>query len=298
MSSSVQRFVSNDFTIRIAAVNSTNVVQEMQAIQNSMPLATLGIGRAMNGALLMAANLKEGQRVGLFFKGNGPLGSVFAEASYEGQVRGYCPCGDYQAPQTEDILNLGKALGNGTLSVARHQPYQRQPYHGTVAMVSGEIGDDIAYYLNQSQQIRSVVSLGVYLDHFGKAQAAGGILIEVMPGVEEEVVKKLEANTQSAKKNVSQKIFEGATLQDIISPYMTGIPFTQIEHNFATQYFCPCTADRVSGALSILGEAELQDMINENKETEIVCQICGRTYQVSVDDLHKIKESIRKNSLH
>ncbi len=158
----VQRFVSNDFTLRIAAVNATAVVQQMQSLQQSQALATMGVGRAMVGALLMASQLKEGQEVGLLFKGNGPIASVYAEATFDGNVRGYCPSPSYIPPQPEDLLNLGKAIGQGTLSVARHQPFQRQPHHGTVGLVSGEIGDDLAHYLHQSHQIRSVVSLGVF----------------------------------------------------------------------------------------------------------------------------------------
>jgi len=296
--SRVQKFVSNDLTLRIAAVDATEAVREMQFIQNAMPLASVGVGRSMVAALLMASNLKEGQRVGLLLKGNGPLASIFAEANYEGQVRGYCACADYQAPNEKDILNLGKALGNGTLSVTRHQPFQRQPFHGTVEMVSGEVGDDVAQYLAQSQQIRSVVSLGVYLDSYGKVQAAGGVLIEVMPGVEEEVVSKVEANALKYKVNISKQLHEGVDLRKIIDPYLEGIPYTQIPHDHEIQYFCPCTSDRVTGALTILGEDELQDMIDEKKDADITCQICGRNYVVTIEDLVKIKESVRKNALH
>lgn len=294
----VHRFVSNDLTVRMAAVDATSIVREMQQIQSSMPLATIGVGRAMVGASLMAASLKDGQAVGLLFRGNGPLGSIYAESTFEGHTRGYCPHPEYQAPQAEDFLKVGKALGGGTLSVSRHQPFQKQPFHGTVGMVSGEIGDDIAHYLAQSHQIRSIVSLGVYLDSYGAVQAAGGILIEVMPGVEDQIVDLLAVNHEKNKVNISELILKGAAPIDLITPYMKGIPFTQIPHEPEISYFCPCTEERVKNALSILGEQGLQDLIADQKPADITCQICGRKYQIDIEKLKDLQIEVRKNSLH
>jgi molecular chaperone Hsp33 len=294
----VNRFVTNDFTVRISAVDATEVVQEMQTIQACYPLATVGVGRAMVGALLMASNLKDGQEVGLLFKGNGPLGSVYAQANFNGQVRGYCPNPLYQAPNNEDALVLGKALGFGHLTVARHQPFQRQPFQGTVSMTFGEIGEDLAHYLHQSHQIRSMVSLGVYIDPYGKVKAAGGLIIEVMPGVEDEIVTKIQANTEKHKVKVSQMILDGAKPLDLVKPYLEGLFFTQIPHDFDISYFCPCTTDRVKGAMTILGEQGLQEMIEENKPAEVTCQMCGRKYELEVSELVKLKDEVRKGSMH
>lgn len=294
----VHRFVTNDFTVRISAVDTTEVVQEMQSIQNCLPLATIGVGRAMTGALLMASQLKPGQEVGVLLKGNGPLGSLYGQASYEGQVRGYCPYPGYQAPQDADFLNVGKALGNGTLTVTRQQPFQKQPHHGTVQLVTGEVGDDIAHYLHQSHQIRSLVSLGVYLDTYGKVKAAGGVVIEVMPGVEEAIVEKIEDNANRFQKNISQLILDGAKPIDLVKPYLEGLPFTQIPHDFTVSYHCPCTTDRVKRALGTLGMSDLDEMIAENQPSNIQCQMCGRNYQVTVQELEELRTELLKNSMH
>ncbi len=294
----VNRFVTNDFTLRIAAVDATAVVQEMQTLQNCFPLATIGIGRAMVGALLLASHLKDDQEIGLLFKGNGPLGSVYAQASFEGHVRGYCPNPKYQAPQPDDAINLKKALGFGTLNVTRHQPFQSQPFLGTVEMPYGEVGEDIAHYLHQSHQIRSLISLGVYLDSYGKVKSAGGLLIEVMPGVEEEVVSIIENNAKSQKSQVSKLILEGVSEKELIVPYLKGIPFTQIPHDYEVKYHCPCTESRVRRALSVLSLADLEDMIQKNEVTDITCQMCGRDYKVTVQELSDLKEELRKNSMH
>lgn len=294
----VHRFVSDDLTIRVAAVDATAVVAEMQEIQKSAPLATIGVGRAMVGALLMASQLKDGQEVGILFKGNGPLGSLYGQANYEGHVRGYCPHPDYFAPQIEDALNLKKALGFGHLTVSRQQPFQRQPFLGTVEMVSGEVGEDIAHYLHQSHQIRSLVSLGVLLGSDGKVKSAGGILLEVMPGVEEEVVERIQENADRHNLQVSKEISAGKSLEELVGHFMEGIPFTEIPHDFLVEYFCPCTSERVLRALSTLGEEDLQDMIDKNENAEITCQMCGRSYKINVDELQELKDTLHRNSMH
>lgn len=297
-SARVHRFVSNDFTLRIAAVNATAVVSHMQSLQGTLPIATIGVGRAMVAAALMASHLKDGQEVGLLFRGNGPLGSLYAEAGFDGQIRGYCPHPTYIPPQQEDQLNLGKALGNGTLSVVRHAPFQRQPFHGTVGLVSGEIGDDVAHYLHQSQQIRSIVSVGVYLDQLGKARAAGGVLIEVMPGVEDEIVNRLQANADKIKVPASKLLFEGNAPEQLVVPYLEGIAFTEIPHPYELRYACPCTVERVKRALTTLGDTGLNEMIDEAKEARITCQVCGKGYAISVDELIVLRDELRRNSMH
>ncbi len=298
LNSKVHRFVSNDFTLRVSAVDTTLVVQHMQKLQNTKLLATLGIGRAMTGALLMASHLKDGQEVGLLFKGNGPLGSIYAEATYEGMVRGYCPNPEFESGVAADVMNLGKAMGFGNLTVARHQPFQKQPHQGTVAMVTGEVGDDLAHYLHQSQQIRSLIKLGVYFDTFGIPQSAGGVLIEVMPGVEDSIVDQLQNNFNLARDPVSEMILKGAQPIDLVTPLMSGIAFTQIPHEHEVRYVCPCTIDRVKRALTTLGPDGIQEMIDEGKETEITCQVCGRRYKLEVPDLMDLKEELKKNLMH
>lgn len=294
----VHRFVSKDLTLRIAAVNATEVVQHMQNLQNTFPLATVAVGRSMVGAILMSSQLKEGQMVGLLFRGNGPLQSVYAEASFEGHVRGYTPNPQYQPENYDNGLRLKEAIGIGVLSVARHQPFQKQPFYGTVELVSSEIGEDIAHYLHQSHQIRSLISLGVYLDSDGKVQAAGGVLIEVMPGVEEDVVEKLQRNYEERKPNISKMLLDGAQAIDLVTPFMEGMEFSELQHEHSLDYFCPCTKDRVVRALETLGEEELADMIAKAENADVTCQICGRPYTVTVTEIQAIKDRLYKATLH
>ncbi|MBX2987070.1 MAG: Hsp33 family molecular chaperone HslO [Bdellovibrionaceae bacterium] len=294
----VHRFVSNDFTVRAAAVNATDVVKEMQRIQTLYPLPTVAVGRAMVGALLMASQLKEGQQVGLYVRGYGPLSAVYAEAHFEGQVRGYTPNAHYEPAEYGDKLSLQESIGMGTLTVTRHQPFQKQPYQGMVHLVNGEIGDDIAHYLHQSQQIRSVISLGVYLDSFGQVRAAGGLLIEIMPGVEDAIVEKIQANAAKLDTGVSKSILDGVSPQELVKPYLDGIPFTEIEHDFEVQYACPCDKARVLRALETFGVEELQDMVNKNEEADVTCQMCGKPYKIPVAEIEEIKNRLYRDSLN
>ncbi len=294
----VQRFVSNDFTIRAAAIDATEVVAHMQQLHNSYPVATAGVGKAMVGAILLASQLKDKQQIGLLFRGNGPLKSIYAEADFEGHVRAYTPNPQYQPLSYEGGLKLSDAIGNGTLTVARHTPFQKQPFNGMVDIVSGEIGEDIAHYLHQSHQTRSIVALGIYIDPHGKVLHAGGVIIEVMPGVEESIVDLLQKNTDEKKPSVSKILREGGLPIDLLRPYMEGIAFTQLDHSYEVAYHCPCNEERVEAALQVLGEADLQDMIDKKEEPEITCQMCGKPYKFNVDKVIEIRNLLYKNSLN
>lgn len=296
--SHVHRYVTNDFTVRAAVVNATAVVAEMQALQGTMPLPTVAVGRAMVGALLMASQFKEGQQVGLLFKGDGPLAAVYAEANFNGQVRGYTPVPLYEPADYSGGLSLAHSMGRGLLTVERHQPFQKQPHQGTVEMNSGEIGEDIAHYLIQSHQIRSLVSLGVYLDQFGKVKAAGGVIIEVMPGVEDDIVEKIEKNAAKFKGQVSEMIFRGLSEAELIGPYFEGIPFTELDHQYPIKYFCPCTKERVSRAIELLGQEELEDMIKKSEVAEVQCQMCGRKFELQPDEIKEVRDRLYRSSLH
>ena len=292
----VHRFVTNDFTVRAASVIATDVVREMQNLQKTYPLATVGVGRAMVGALLMASHLKEKHEIGLLFRGNGPMSTLYAEASFDGHVRGYCPHPQYQ--DFESSLNLGRAIGSGTLTVARHQPFQKSAFSGTVDLQTGEVGDDLAHYLHQSQQIRSIVSLGVYLDTYGRVLAAGGTLVEVMPGVEDDVIDVLEKNSQKLTTSVSELILNGVSPQKLIEPLLLGLPHTEIPHEYEVRYFCPCTQDRAARALALLGADEIQDMLDKSEPAEIQCQVCGRKYILEKAELTELRDRLRKQAMH
>ncbi len=298
MAAKVHRFISNDLTLRAAVVDSTTVVHEMQTLQKTFPLPTVAVGRCMTGALLMAAQLKNGQSVGIHVRGNGALGTIYAEASFEGDVRGFTHNAQYQPPNYNDGLSLHKAVGNGTLSVSRQQPFQKQPHYGTVDLVNGEIGDDIAHYLIQSHQIRSLVALGVSLNQTGAVESAGGLLLEVMPGVEDEIVDLVMQNRNSSRVDISQMIKEGLSPREILAPLLNGIPFTDLDHNYPIQYNCPCNKERVLRAIEILGVKDLTEMVDDGEIVPVTCQMCGKPYDISVTEMKDIRDRLHRDSLN
>ena len=300
-SNRVHKFLTEELTVRASGVVATRVVEEMRSIQNSYPLATVATGRALVGALLMASHLKEKQQLSLYFQGNGPLGRVFAEANYEGQVRGYTTNNQYNTPTEGDNLHVGAAIGIGLLTVTHHLPNSDVPHRGTVIIRTGEIGDDIAYYLQQSHQIPSVVALGVHLNQYGRVEAAGGVLIELMPGHTEETIAKIEKRVTDAP-SISKRILEGATAEDLVRDYLQDFKLMELEHEHQLSYHCKCNYDRVLHSVQLLGIPEIDVIIQEQeagaKPLEVSCEFCGRRYEIKKEDLIDLRGDMFKNSLN
>lgn len=293
----VHKFLTEDLTVRASAVIATPVVDEMRSIQNSYPLATVAVGRSMVAALLMASHLKEGQELSLYFQGNGPLGRVFAEANYQGHVRGYCNYPQFRAPIEGDNISIGAAIGIGLLTVTHHLPTGDVPNRGTVIIRTGEVGDDIAFYLHQSHQIPSVVSLGVQVNAFGMVEAAGGVLIELMPGHTEETLHAIEARTKNHPP-VSKRILEGASAKELLQDYLGDFNLLELDHPHPIAYQCRCSKERVLRSLVLLGMEELDRAIAETKPLEVRCEFCGRLYEVSTGELAVLRNDIYKTTLN
>ncbi len=294
----IKRFVASDLTFRAAVADATQVVREMQSIQNTYPLATMAVGRSMVAASLMAAQLKPGDLISLYFRGDGPLEMFFAEASHEGEVRGYTPNPRMEMPKKLG-LSVGLALGRGLLTVVRTTPNQKQAHRASVEIQSGEVGDDVAYYLLQSLQTRSIVSLGVKVNPFGFVQSAGGILIELMPNSPEDLIDSLESNFKSAGRNsLSESLADGATAQDICDAYLKGFNLVDLEHPFPLEYKCRCSNERLANALILLGHLELVKMINDREPARAKCEFCGREYTVGVAELEDLLAKLRAGASH
>lgn len=283
----VHRFYSDDLFIRATSVVCTEVVLEMCEVQKTGPLATMALGRAMTGAVLMAAQLRDNQVVGLHFRGNGPLGSIYAEASYEGECRGWCDEPEANLPLKDGRIDVAGGVGIGLLNVIRSQPFEKAPHVGTVELISSEIGDDIAYYLQQSHQIPSIVALGVILTPEGTVQSAGGVLIELMPGATESVISALEASVKNAK-SLTSMLAEGHSPEVLLRNYCGSIAMNQAEHDFELKYTCRCSIDRVERSITMLGRDEVMKMVAEGRDANVRCEFCGRTYKISLTRLQEI----------
>ena len=254
----LQKYYSKKWSLRASVVDATEVVATMQAIQNTSPIATVAVGRAMVASVLMAANLKDGHEVSVYFKGDGPLRAVFAESNYEGRVRGFTPVPNLQMAYEGGDIPIGQAIGHGNLTVTRSNPLFDKNYQGTVKIQTGEIGDDVAYWLHQSFQIPSVVSIGVQVDSQSVVKGAGGIIIELLPGAGEETIKKLESLVQGVQ-SISKHFNNGNGILGVVDEYLKPFDVELLESDHHVHYGCRCTKERLINSLILFEEEELEE---------------------------------------
>ena len=262
--------------VRIYALCTTNLVQEAAIRHHTSHLASAALGRAMNGALLLAATMKDNERITLRLKGDGPIGEVVADA--EGtNVRGYVGDPDVFLPLKNGKLDVGGALGAGNIIVTRYLQ-NAEPFTGYAELVDGEIASDLTNYLYTSEQTPSSVALGVLVNKEGQVIASGGYFIQAMPGCAEETLAKLEENI-SLTPYVTQLLELGYTPEKMIETIARGLEVT-IQESVELSYKCRCSREKILGALATLGQEDLTAM-SEDEETEVHCQFCNETYKFS-----------------
>jgi molecular chaperone Hsp33 len=285
--------------IRAVGVISTRLTEEARRRHKLSYVATAALGRTMSAGLLLASSMKrEGSRVNVRIKGEGPLGGILVDAGLDGTVRGYVDNPTVELPPNErGKLDVGGAVGSdGYLYVVRDVGYG-YPYSSTVEIVSGEIGDDIAHYLVTSEQTPSALVIGVFVGAEG-VTAAGGILIQVMPKAarDEALVQLLESRVAKLS-GFTPLLQEGKTLPEIFEQLLGDMNLVILPEVQMVRFHCGCSFDRVLGALKMLGEAELQDMIEKDDGAEATCHFCGEVYQASSDELARLIEDLRTESV-
>lgn len=267
--------------IQAFAAITTELVEEARRRHDCYPVASAALGRTMTAALLLAANLKTEESITIRIVGDGPLGETIADAYATGSVRGYVRTPHIDLPLRGMKLDVGKAVGQGTIYVTRFTGL-KQPFTGSAPLVSGEIAEDVTNYLMVSEQIPSSVGLGVLVNPDSSVKAAGGFIIQVLPNADDEALAQIEKNLKNIPP-VSQMVQEGKSAAGIIEALFTGLPIT-FYNSMPLSFNCPCSRERVSGMLISLGADELTDMINEGK-AEVCCHFCAEKYQFSKDEL-------------
>ena len=291
----IWRFHSEDLSVRAAVVISTNAVQQICDAHQALPLARIAMGRLVSGAAALAAHSSEGVVVGVHMQGDGPLGFLFAEATYEGAVRAHCANPQLNVPGSiphEQMANLaiGPAVGRGNFTVTRSLPFEKQPFVATVPIIDGEIGNDLAFYLQQSFQIPSIVSVGVYLGPDGRVEGAGAVLIELMPGATEFTIRMLERNSAKVS-SLSRMIAGGKSPQGILRGYVGEMTMRKSAgEDRDLKFVCRCSMARVERAMILLGPHELDDMIRKAVPVDIKCEFCNKPYVVSVERLIQLRQ--------
>jgi molecular chaperone Hsp33 len=273
-------------TVRALSAVTTSLVEEARMRHKTAPTASAALGRTLTAGLLLGSMLKEDETLSLQFIGNGPLRGIFVDANAQGEVRGFVYHPRAHLPIRNGKLDVGGAVGSGTLTVIRAQPWAKEPYRSILPLVSGEIGSDIAHYLLNSEQIPSAVSLGVFVQPDETVVAAGGFVVQIMPGASGETIAQLEANVAKARP-VSQMVREGATPQEILMQVLDGFGATTLAES-AVRFNCRCSLDRVLGVLTALGKAEIEDLLRKEGQVSVTCEFCNAQYTLGRTELESL----------
>lgn len=285
-----------DGTIRVYACITTELVNHAQKIHHTYPTATAALGRTLTAASMMGASgLKnEDDSITVQIKGDGPLGFVVAVADSRGNVRGYVQNPYVDRPlNSKGKLDVGGAVGAGYLSVVRDLGL-KEPYVGQVPLVSGEIAEDITMYYAQSEQTPTATALGVLVDTDNSVLAAGGFLIQLMPGATDETAKKLERILENIPP-VTTMIKDGLGVDDLIFKITDGFDMLIENKELHPKYECKCSKERMEKALISIGEEELLGIIEEQGEAELSCQFCDNKYTFSKEELQQLLERAKKS---
>jgi len=267
-------------------------VDEGRRRHRTTPTTTAAFGRTLTGTLLLARTLKELDRLTIQIRCHGPLGGVTAEANTRGTVRRYVLNPEAEAPVNAlGKLNVSAIVGGGTLHAMHESGFElglgREPHYGSVPIVSGEIAEDLAHYLAVSEQINSVVALGVYVEpEEGRAVAAGGFIAQVLPGASPEVVSELEERARQAPP-VTSLILSGATALEIVSECFGEFDFELLEE-IPVEFRCTCSFERAIRIVTALGESEVRDMLERDKGAVLTCHFCNEIYSLAEGDLERI----------
>lgn len=286
------RAMTRDGYVKAVAVVTTDIVERARQIHKTLPTATAALGRLLSAASMMGNMQKvENGSITLQVKGGGPLGTVLAVADAEGNVRGYV-----QHPQVSLMekyrgkLDVGAAVGtDGMLTVIRDLQ-MKEPYVGSVELVSGEIAEDIAQYFVQSEQCPTACALGVLVDVDQHVRAAGGYLIQLLPGAPEETIDRIEAGIQKAGA-VTGLLDQGMTAQQLLETVMADLDLEILETS-PVAYRCYCSRDRVTSTLISLGRKELEEIVRDHETIHIECQFCDTIYDFTPEEISKILEEI------
>lgn len=293
MSDRIIRAISSDGLVQAMAICSRDLTERARQIHKTLPVATAALGRTLAGTAMMGNALKgQGASLTLQIKGGGPLGTILAVADTDGNVRGYVTNPQVDIPLREDgKLNVGAAVGaEGTMTVIKDLN-MRDPYVGTVDLLGGEIAEDIAGYFVESEQIPTACGLGVLIDRDQSVRAAGGYLIQLMPGYTEDTVVMVEGGIMAAG-NVSAILDKDPDPEHMLRTVMSDFDLKILESS-EVEYRCYCSRERVERALISLGADELESIVREQGGCQMSCQFCDTVYDFSAEELHALIEGIR-----
>lgn len=286
------RAVTSDGFVKAMAIRSTALVERARTIHKTTPTATAALGRLLTACSMMGNLQKvENGALTLQVKGGGPLGTLLATSDAEGNVRGYVHNPSITLLEKyAGKLDVGAAVGtDGTLTVIRDLQ-MKEPYIGSVALVSGEIADDVTAYFAQSEQTPTACALGVLVNTDQSVRVAGGYLIQLLPGAPEDVIMKIETGIACAGA-VTPMLEAGLTPEEILRKVLCEFELEFFEEA-PVEYRCYCSRDRVSATLITIGRKDLQEIVEEGKPITVECQFCDRVYTFTPEDVKALLDSL------
>ena len=292
----LKRAISADASAVALAVDTTDIVSEIEKIHKTSAVTTAALGRLTTAASMIGYSLKnKDDSVTLRLDGKGPSGALIAVSDYMGNVKSYIQNPFVELPLNKHgKLDVAGAVGtDGTLSVIKDIGL-KEPYSGMIPLVSGEIAEDVAAYFATSEQVPTVCSLGVLVNPDLSVNCAGGFLVQLLPFASDAVITQIEKNVNSLK-SVTQMMTDGITPEELVLKLLDGLD-PNILDEAEVKYRCDCSSDRVSRALISLGKEELDSMMEENekkgKDTEVQCHFCNKIYKFTNADLQKLKKQM------
>jgi len=292
MRDEIVRAITGDGLIQAAAVTGRGIVERARNIHTTTPVATAALGRALMGASLMGDALKaEEGSLTLQIKGGGPIGTVLAVSDNHGNVRGYVTEPHLELMEIEPgKLDVGKAVGEtGTLTVIKDLN-MKEPYVGSIGMFTGEIADDLAMYFVESEQIPTACALGVLVDTDQSVAAAGGYLIQLLPGASLDMIEKIEAGVRRVG-SVSKALMGGLDAAGLLREVLSDFELEVLDTH-PVEYRCYCSRERVERALISMGREEMDNMIREQGQADLTCQFCDNVYHFTKEELETLLDNM------
>ena len=285
------RAITNDGFVKAAAIESTALTEKMRQIHKTLPVATAALGRTLAATSMMGNALKEeGASITVQIRGSGPLGAITAVSDSAGNVRGYVQNPAVDMPLRDDgKLDVGGAVGaeGGILTVIKDYG-KGEPFSGKVELLGGEIAEDIAAYFAESEQIPTVCALGVLVDTDQSVKKAGGYLIQLLPGADDDVIDRLEQGVRDAG-SVTKMLTEGLSPEEILARVL-GDGFTVLAES-PVEYQCKCSRKRVETALISMGKDDLSDLAGKGEDIEVTCQFSDAVYKFTASDIKALAET-------
>ncbi|MDQ1910924.1 Hsp33 family molecular chaperone HslO [Paenibacillus sp. GD4] len=276
--------------VRAFAILTKQLVEELRSRHQTTPTATAALGRTASAAAMMGAMLKGDERLTVQVKGGGPIGQIVVDADARGEVRGYVGNPDVDLPlNAVGKLDVAGAVGTDGFLYVTKDLGLKEPYSGSIPIISGELAEDFTYYFAKSEQTPSAVALGVLVDVDYTVKTAGGFIVQLLPGLTDKEISEIEQQLSQIPP-ITTLLERGEDLESILK---TLLPDVQIlERREDVRFQCKCSRDRVERTMISLGRAELESLLEEEGRAELVCHFCNEKYQFTGDDLRELIQQL------